>query len=379
MTAAQQTIAMMCESDGLGGAEMVILRLAQALHDRGHRLVGIGPDELTQPDRGGQNGWLQNKFAEAGFAWRTYRKRRSVDFATVRQLMELLQELRVDVVHSHEFGMAVDGTMAARRLKLPHVITMHGNSTMTAKWTRRAALRWAFKRSSATVAVSRGTLQDLEQSLGLPGGRITIIQNGVPERPGNREAGRRAMEAQSDELVILAVGTLTPRKAHILLLQALKTIGNGPGVPRWRVAIAGAGDERSRLESYAREHGIADRVMLLGPRDDIPDLLAGADIFAMPSLWEGLPLALLEAMFARKAIVATGIAGIPEAIETERHGLLIPAGDVPALGEALSRLLADGELRRRLGEAARERAAREFSITAMTDEYERLYVNGRAR
>jgi glycosyltransferase involved in cell wall biosynthesis len=169
------------------------------------------------------------------------------------------------------------------------------------------------------------------------------------------------------------VGNLIERKGHAVLLHALAAIGGrGTHVP-WRLAIAGEGVERPRLEALTREYGLTDRVRLLGARNDIPDLQAGADVFVMPSLWEGLPLAVLEAMVAGKPIVASRTSGIPEAIEDGRQGVLVPPGDVQALADALWRLMNEPELRASLGRAALERARSRFTIAAMVDQYERLY------
>jgi glycosyltransferase involved in cell wall biosynthesis len=365
------SVAMMCESDALGGAEMVILRLAESLSRRGHRIIGVGPDEATQPNRG-SNGWLRGKFADAGFEWRTYRKRRPVDPLCVRQLADILREARVDVVHSHEFAMAVYGTAATRLAHLRHVISMHGNAKEGAKWKARVALRWAFARSQA-IAVSEMTRVHLEEVLALPPGRVQVIQNGVPEREGDRRRGRGVIGAGDDEIVVLAVGTLIPRKNHELLLRALAALGV-EDIPSWRLAVAGNGGEQPRLEALVEELGLGGRVKFLGPRDDVDDLLAASDIFAMPSNWEGLPLAMLEAMFAGKPIIASEVGGIPEAINNGVEGLLFPPQDKDKLADALRALLTNPGRRAQLGQAARERAQRDFSIESMTDAYEKQYV-----
>ena len=361
-------VALMLETDGPGGAENVAYQLAEELRDRGYVVYPVGP--------GWKQGWLSAKYRASGFDYRTFMLRRAVDLGALRDIAGLLRELRVDIVHSHEFAMAVYGTAAARLLRKPHIITMHGNQTMTAAWRRRVALRWAFRNSRSTIAVSRATKKSLDHDLGLDPAVVRVIPNGVPWRPGNPEPVRRELGIREGEILILAVGNLLARKGHIVLLQALQLLdAAGPAVP-WRLAIAGGrgGDEQERLEAFAAEHGMTDRVHLLLQRDDIPDLQAAAEIFVMPSLWEGLPLALLEAMHAGKAIVATTASGIPEAITAGEHGLLAPPGDPAALAEALRRLLTEPPLRRRLGSAAAQRAADEFSIDAMTSAYERLYL-----
>jgi glycosyltransferase involved in cell wall biosynthesis len=279
----------------------------------------------------------------------------------------------VDAVHSHEFTMAVYGAAAARRRGRPHIATQQASQTMTARWRRRAALRWAFRRSSATVAVSHDYRRHLEATLGLAPDAVTVVHNGIPQRPGDRDGTRRRLGIPPEELLLLSVGNLSRRKAHGVLIQALAALRNHAAHPRWRLAIAGDGDERAGLDALRHGTGLADRVLLLGARNDVPDLQAAADIFVLPSLWEGLPLAILEAMFAGNAIVASNVSGIPEAVEHGREGLLTPPGDVGALRDALAQVIGDAGCRTRLGRAALERAQTQFTIKAMTDAYERLY------
>jgi glycosyltransferase involved in cell wall biosynthesis len=159
------------------------------------------------------------------------------------------------------------------------------------------------------------------------------------------------------------------------LLQALHRLDReGIGVP-WRLVIAGGkgGPEREVLERFAVEHQLADRVHILTYRDDVRDLLAAAEIFVMPSLWEGFPLAILESMLSGTPVIASDVCGIPEAIVSGEHGLLTPPGDVEALMAALRRLLTDPSLREQLAMGARARALREFTLESMVTAYEKIY------
>jgi len=360
-------IGLWLESDGPGGAELVVFRLAEELRRRGHHVLPMGPAKGV--------GWLGAKFRDAGFAPRVFTLRRPLDWACLKDLIKQIRQDRLDLVHSHEFTMAVYGAAAGRLAGRPHVTTMHGNQRMTAALRRRIALRWAFRRSAATIAVSAQTRRDLDAALGLAPGVVQVILNGVPDRPGNPLPIRRELGVGPGELLVVAIGNLDTRKGHIFLLQALEQLRTAGLQTPWRVAIAGGrgGDQREALETFAREHGFQDRLHLLTHRDDIPNLLAAADVFAMPSLWEGLPLALLEAMLAGKAIVASRISGIPEAVTDGVEGLLSTAGEVTSLRHALGRLLSDSGLRTRLGAAALARGRREFTVEAMVDAYERCY------
>jgi glycosyltransferase involved in cell wall biosynthesis len=287
----------------------------------------------------------------------------------------MLRRWGVDLVHSHEFSGSVYGAAAARVIGVPHVVTMHGNATMTDAWRRRVALRWAFRNSAVKAAVSQATKQQLDRDLGLAATVLRVVHNGVPIRPGDPEPVRRELGLREGEVLILSVGNLDPRKGHIVLLEALAELASAGCAVPWRLAIAGGrgGPERPRLEAFAAQHGFADRVHILAQREDIPNLQAAADIFAMPSLWEGLPLAILEAMLGGTAIVASETSGIPEAIHSGEEGLLVPPGDSRALTSALARLLNDPAERTRLAAAARARAEREFTVQAMGGTYEALY------
>lgn len=364
-------IAQMLESDGPGGAEIVMFQLAEELRLRGHEVVHIGPQHGV--------GWLGRRFRDAGFVSDTFQLARPVDFACLRALTDTLARHRIDVVHSHEFTMCVYGSAAARRLGIPHVTTMHGNETMMARLRRRVALRWSFRRSRMVVACSDATRRDLESRLGLRAGSVHTIRNGVPELSGRRMPIRDELGLSNHELLIACVGNVVPRKGHLQLLQALARAEEKHGALPWRVAIAGAlRDAVPGIQGFIARNGWEQRVHLLGARDDVPDLLAAADVFAMPSLWEGLPLALLEAMFASLPIVASRVSGIPEAIDSPRCGLLSPPGDVEALADQLAQVLRDEALRRSLGQGARERALAEFTVAVMTDRYLAAYQGLRA-
>jgi glycosyltransferase involved in cell wall biosynthesis len=364
-------IAMTIESVLLGGAEVVMLQLSEELRRRGHTVFPIGP--------GDREGWLSAKVREVGFEWHTYPLRSPVDFGCAEAMARMFTAMRADVVHGHEFTTSVYGAAGARLAGIPHVMSMHGNQKMLEARQRRVALRWAMGISQATVAVSGDTKTHLEQGLGLRPGSVTVVRNGIPDRRGAAAGVRAELGVGEQDLMVLAIGSLMKRKGHRVLLEAMCRLDAAGFSPRWKIAIAGEGAERADLEAFITDRGLTGRAILLGNRDDVPDLQAAADVFAMPSLWEGLPLAVLEAMFAANPVIATTASGIPEAITHDESGLLIPPGDPDALASALRRLLSDAALRTRLGAQARARAERDFSIGAMADGYERLYRSRPAR
>jgi len=362
-------IAMMLETDGPGGAERMVLHLATTLRRRGHRVLPVLPDNGS--------GWLAGQFRALGIEAVSFSLRRPVDLRCLAALVRVLHRQEIDVVHSHDFTMAVYGGASAALSRARHVITMHGNRYFAARWRRRVALRWACRRSQGVVAVSEATQRELASTLRLPADAVSVIRNGVALQSGDPTALRNELRLEPHELLIVAIGNVMAVKGHIVLLRALSGLQARRPDLRWRVAIAGRErDQAAALRSHAQEHGFGDRLHLLGYRADVADILAAADLYVMPSLSEGTPLALLEAMLAGKAVIASAVGGVPEVMTDRGDGLLTPPGDVQAFGEALEQLLSDAARRASLGEAARRRATRDFGVDAMVDAYTRLYGVG---
>src|SRR5688572_16108269 len=296
-----------------------------------------------------------------------------LDPRAVSDIIRLLRRYRVDAVHSHEFAPSVFGAMASWITGRPHVMTMHSNLYFAGAWRRRVAFRWAI-RHSAAVAVARDTRDDAERMLGLTPGSIRVIPNGISAQPGRRDRARSELGIRAETLLVVAIGNLNPRKAHILLARALAEIRCRRPALDWHLAIAGSDQGTgAELRGFMEMHGIASRFHLLGHRSDVEDILAAADIFAMSSRHEGMPLAMMEAMFAGKAIISSTAGGIAEMIADGVDGLLTPVDDVEAMASGLERLLLEPALRARLGESARARARRDFSIASMVDAYMALY------
>lgn len=343
----------------------MLLQLADALRKRGHHIVAVGPR--------GREGWLSAEFRKRGYTHEQYELKSPFDLDGYRRLRQILIDHRIEIVHLHEYTMAVYAGFAAHRLGLPYVVTMHGDTWSVSALRRRMALRWIFKRAEAVAAVSGATHAHLTEALGLKPQAILSIRNGIHFTPGERAPVRRELGLADSDVLIVAVGNLVPRKGHIVLMRALASLQGAAAQVPWHLAIAGSGTEEAMLLAFAKEKGLQDRIHILGHRQDIPNLLAAADIYTMPSLWEGLPVALLEAMFARKPVIASGVSGIPEAIVDRRDGLLTPPGDVAAISAALSIMLPDPAVRERFAAAAFARATAEFGVDKMTDTYERCY------
>ncbi len=296
---------------------------------------------------------------------------RAIDPLALVRLTRQLRALRPDVVHAHMYGMALYGVVAGRLMGARTVSTFHAGNEHEAAGMRRAGLRVALRLADDVCVVSGQMRADLLAHVDPGAVRLHVVPNGMPVRVGDRLAARRALGVDDDTLVFLAVGSQQRLKGHAGLVRALGAL---PAVPRWRLLVAGREDDGTAELRDARDASpFRDRIDLLGPRSDVPALLAAADIFVMPSLIEGTPLALLEAMHAGLPTVSTLVGGMPSVVDHGAAGDLVPPGDERALGSALSGLLTSAERRQRLGCAARERAARHYSVEAMVSAYLSVY------
>lgn len=351
------------ESSGPGGAEQVVLRLADAL-----RAAGDEPLIATM-----RPGWITQQAERAGHPVWVLPQRPGLDLLWILRFARRLRQAKVDVLHAHEFAMAAFGGAAALLARMPVAATVHGKSWVADRARRRFAYRALHRLGMPVVAVSRDLAGFLSERLRLPPREIAVLPNGIPipdlpaDRLEARRAARAALHLPAEGPLAVCVGNLYPVKDHATLLRALPRLAN------LRVAIAGRGAEETRLRSLSAELGVSDRVTLLGVRSDVNTVLAAGDLFVQPSRSEGLPLSILEAMAAGLPIVATRVGGVPEAVTDGETGLLVPPGDPGTLSEALAALLRDPPSSRALASAARRRAEREYSVQAMCERYRRLY------
>jgi glycosyltransferase involved in cell wall biosynthesis len=295
-----------------------------------------------------------------------------LDLKAASELAKTLQRYRVAVAHSHEFTMAVYGALAARVAGIPHVITMHGSRYYAQRVRRRLALRLAVESSGSAVAVSHDLAQHVSRDLWIRPGRILTIPNGVSFTLVERSSLREELGLGPGDRLAIAVGNLYRVKGHAHLLEALGLLHTL--MPELHVAIAGRGEMEGALRARADELGLSERFHLLGLRRDVANILAAADVFVLPSLSEGLPLALLEAMTARCPIVAADVGEVRAALDDGRVGLLVPAGNPTSLAAALARLITDPNEAQRLGAAAARRAAAEYGFSRMTERYAGVYA-----
>ena len=356
-------VAHLIETDGPGGAERMLAQLAGELQAGGCPGVAFLP--------AGQEGWLSRELAAAGIAVEYFQLDRPLSARLAASLAAGFRRHRIDLAHSHEFTMAFYGAWAARRARVPHVITMHGSRYYAGRLRRKLALRAAAGLSGGIVAVSQALAGQLSRDLWIRSTRITTIPNGVRFDPLAESTIRSELALSPEDHLVVTVGNLYPVKGHRVLLDAAALLSSQH--PNLHVAIAGRGELAAALAEQARELGLAGRLHLLGLRTDVANVLAAADVFVLPSLSEGLPLALLEAMCAARPIVASAVGEVPVALAAGAAGLLVEPGNATALAAALHRMLENRFEAQLLGKSAQARAAAEYGIARMVTRYAALY------
>jgi glycosyltransferase involved in cell wall biosynthesis len=361
-------IAHLIECDGPGGAERIVAALATSLQAAGsHNVVFL-------PANG--EGWLARELAGSGAAIEYFTVDRPLSPSCARTIVDAFRKHRIDVAHSHEFSMAVYGAWASWRSGVPHVITMHGGRYYNDRWQRRLAMRAAIAMSDQIVAVSEPLAQAISNDLGVQRSNVMVLSNGVRHDEPQALTLREELRLTPGDRLIVAVGNLYPVKGHVHAIDALARLKSRHSSVH--LAISGRGHLESELRQRAREHGLEDRVHLLGLRADVPAVLAAADLFVLPSLSEGLPLALLEAMFTGCPIVATDVGQVRVALANGTAGVLVEPGDSEALAAGLDRLLSDPAEARRLGGVAALHAAGEYDLSRMVHRYVGVYEKARA-
>jgi glycosyltransferase involved in cell wall biosynthesis len=363
----------------LGGAQQNTLYSA-GHHDRSRFRVGLWA---------GAGGILDAEaraIADADvrlFPWLVHPIRPHRDALALVRLVAAMREAKPALLHTHSSKAGILGRAAARIARVRRVVhTVHGwsfNDTQSPIVRRlfRALERMAARGTDRIVCVSEADRREgIESRIGRPEA-YRLVRSGIdPEefsaRPGARERVRAALGIGPGEVLVGTVACLKPQKAPLDLVEgaalALRV------EPRLRFVVAGDGELRGAVEARARDLGLGERFRLLGWRRDVPDLLAGLDLFVLTSLFEGLPRAVLQAMVAGVPVVATAVGGTPEVVRDGETGLLVRPGDPAAAAAAVVRLTGEPETARRLAAAASRRIGEEFEIRRMVRTLDELYA-----
>lgn len=360
-----KTILHLIETSGPGGAEKMLISMVEGLDKGKYKSIVCLLKE----------GWLYTQLQKSGTETIVIPQVRTADFRWIRRVAHFIRTREVDLMHAHEFVMNTYSSLISFLTGVPCIATVHGKNYYPEKWRRIAAYRFVSK-TSKMVAVSEDIKRFLIDRVHIKGERITTVWNGIElssYRPDDKIRGkmRSALGIDEQQPVIGCVGNLYPVKAHTYLLQALAVVRES--FPNIRLLLIGRGKLLSTLKIESVDLDVEDNVLFLGFREDVCALLQAIDIFVLPSISEGLPLSILEAMAARRPVLATNVGGIPEAITDGETGLLVPPRDSQVLAEKILLLLENADLSRRLVESAEHSVISSFSAENMVRRYEELY------
>ena len=352
-----------------GGGERHLADLARGLAERGHEIYAAlrpGSPLLTELTSLGPNNIIELPLKNA------------LDVRSALRLSRFVRERGVEIVHAHVARDYPLAALAARRSRNARfVITRH------VLFPLGRAHRLALADVSRVVAVSEAVARSLRARKIFPDDKIRVVPNGIDVRKfaearrASEEERRRPGPQTQIPLRVGTVGELSEVKGQDIFIRAARLVAERFGGPVEFVIVgdeaSSGGGRRAALEGLAGELGLTTQVRFEGQSVDVPRLLVSLDVFVSASRSEAFGIALVEAMAAGLAVVATATEGAREIIDEGRTGLIVPVGDAESLAAAVSELLEDQARRRELGERASENAAERFSLERMLADTERVY------
>jgi glycosyltransferase involved in cell wall biosynthesis len=307
----------------------------------------------------------------------TYLAKSRFDPTTLLALLKVIDARQPDVLHLHGYGATTFGRIAAAMRRLPVVLHEHANLTST-PWYQRVADRALARYTDVAIAVSKSTADFVINARLVPPDRVKIVYLGAPLDefsrvlpPDEVAESRRAIGAAPDDLVIGTITRLHDSKGNEYLVDAARLVLDAR--PKARFYLFGEGPLREPLEAQARRLHLGDRFVFGGFVRDVARTLAAFDLSVFPSLWEGTPLTVFEALASGRPIVATDADGLVDVLTDGRDADIVPRRDARALADAIVRLIDDPAERARLSAAARV-TARQYDIQTFVDKMERLYA-----
>jgi glycosyltransferase involved in cell wall biosynthesis len=351
---------------GVGGAERMLLNLATALDQSRYRVHVV-----SFYDQAGTS--VEAELGRACVPIACLGKRRGFDANMFGAMRRVVRTLRPDVIHTHRAVLQY-ALPAICESRAAVVHTVHNVAIQEVPLVGRFAHRLAFAAGVAPVAIGEMVAKSFTEVYRRAPAKI--VANGIDtaafHRPSTTKASWRAKEGIDPAAVVcVAVARFAAQKNLQLLLSAFQRVVARE--PRALLCLAGDGPERESLRSRCAALRIADRVRFLGPRADVPELLASSDVFVLSSTWEGNPLSVMEAMAAGIPVVSTAVGGVPEIVRNGVTGRLVATEDSEALGNAIGELVRSRATRIAMGLAGRERADSAFDKRTMASGYAALY------
>jgi glycosyltransferase involved in cell wall biosynthesis len=306
----------------------------------------------------------------------TYLHKSKFDPATLPALLKVIDRKRIDILHLHGYGATTFGRIAGAMRRLPTIVHEHANLTDT-PWFQKVADGVLEPYTDIALAVSQSTADFVINARRIPLAKVKVVYLGVPLEEFSRERTDQEIQAARAELGIapgdFAIGTVTrlhESKGNAYLVEAARRVLDER--PFARFFIVGEGPLREPLEQQARALQLGDRCVFAGFARDVARVVSAFDISVFPSLWEGTPLTVFEALAMGKAIVATDADGLVDVLTPEQDAIIVPRRDAAALASGLIRAIDEPETRLRI-RAAAFRTGKQYDIAAFVRKMEQLY------
>jgi glycosyltransferase involved in cell wall biosynthesis len=307
----------------------------------------------------------------------TYMARHKFDPATYTAMLKVLRDKKADLVHLHGYGATTFGRLCAWRLGIPAILHEHANHSDT-PWFQKVADKILAPHTDLAIAVSESTGEFTTRARLMPAERTKVVYLGAPldefARPRSADEIAAAKQSLGIAPGTIALGTITrlmPSKGNQYLIEAApKVIAKHPNA---RFFIVGEGELQPELEAQAKALGLGDKLVFAGFTRDVAAALSALDIVIFPSLWEGTPLTMFEALAMGKPLVATDADGLLDVLTDRKDALVVPKANAALLADAICALIEQPAVAAALGEEARKTGAR-YDIAAFVRKMERLYL-----
>jgi len=354
-------------SAGYYGAENVVVSLSKSLEGHGCRsVIGVFHNECQQNEE------LIRQARRRDLCVLPIPCRGRWDWQTIQAIRETLKTQSIDVLHTHGYKPDIYGYLAARKLGIPSIATCHLWTHDTIAVRVYEALDALFLRRFDTVVAVSDPIAKALRGSGIREGKIRVIDNGIDLSSFSQpRAAFKEETGTGQKLIVGTAGRLVPQKGLGYFLRAAREVL--AEFADIGFVVVGGGPDREKLECMARELGIEKNIEFRGHCTDMGSVYASMDVFVLASLDEGMPMVVLEAMAAKKPVIATSVGAVPRLVLDKKTGLLVPPKDVPALKLAILRLLDDSSLRSQLGNAGAAVVKRFYSHETMAQSYLQLY------
>ena len=355
------------QTSGPGGAENLFLNLIQRTRRKYKTTAGLI-----------KKGWLYQQLEQRGIDVKVLPSGGSFDLKLIKNIATFIRKEQINIIQSHLFDMNFYSSIAARIARIPHICTEHGDIHHIAK---KADINTKIKAitilnlTKELIFVSQFTRDQFLRIARGPTEKTKVIYNGIALEEYESQIDIYSIKSElglkTNQLIVGNVANLYPVKGHRYFLQAAKEVLQQ--IPHTRFLVIGKGPLENELKNEALKIGIFDYVKFLGFRDDVRDLLKIMDVFVLPSLSEGLPLSLIEAMASKVPIVASNVGGISEIVSQGKNGFLVSPGCSDILASKIITLLRDKYMAKKLGMNGYRKVKSQFSLQQMVNKYVELY------